>query len=165
MMRFLPVLVFACLACGLALALLKPAPEPEHRMEGNALPALDLPVLTGEMPQPPYLLNLFASWCAPCLAEHPYLAKVAALGVPVVGIGWKDSAENLNAWFAQHGNPYRAVLHDEQGRAGVDLGIRGVPESYVIGKDNKILYHQMGPLTPEILADEILPFFVEQKNE
>ena len=121
---------------------------------GKMVPDLNLPTLVEGQPvrirelaaQGPMVLNLFASWCAPCEIEHPILMGLRGQGVRVVGIAYKDAPPNTQAFLTRLGNPYATVLVDRDGRAGVELGVTGVPETYVIGRDGTVLAKHTGPL-------------------
>ena len=97
------------------------------------------------------LVNFWASWCAPCLAEHPELVELAKQGVPLYGIDYKgDTPEAARRFLTRHGNPFLAVGADETGMTGIDLGVTGVPETFVIDGSGRIVMRYQGPLTPEI---------------
>ena len=121
---------------------------------GKMVPDLALPNLTDGRPakiremaaQGPMILNVFASWCAPCEIEHPILMGLRGQGIRVVGIAYKDAPPNTQAFLTRLGNPYAAALVDRDGRAGVELGVTGVPETYVIGRDGMVLAKHTGPL-------------------
>jgi cytochrome c biogenesis protein CcmG/thiol:disulfide interchange protein DsbE len=95
------------------------------------------------------LVNFFASWCAPCEIEHPVLMQLKAERVRLVGIAYKDAPQNTQAFIGRLGDPYAEVLVDREGRAGIEFGLTGVPETYVVGRDGMILAKHTGPLTPE----------------
>ena len=103
------------------------------------------------------LVNFFASWCGPCRAEHPILMDLAAEGVPVIGINYKDKSADAARWLKELGNPYAAIGHDEPGRVGIEWGVYGVPETFVVDRDGRIRFKQVGPITPAVLRDTILP--------
>ncbi len=104
------------------------------------------------------LLNVFASWCVPCRAEHPVLSDlVESRGVTLYGIDYKDKAADAVAWLEELGNPYAAVGHDLTGRAGIEWGITGVPETFVIDGEGVIRFRHAGPLTPELVEEQLLP--------
>ena len=109
------------------------------------------------------VLNVFASWCAPCHAEHPQLQQLAgdkglaALGLKVAGIAYKDEPEKTTKFLQAEGNPYAAVGDDASGRTFIDLGAYGVPETYVVKGDGTIAYKFVGVLTPEAMARELMP--------
>ncbi|RMD87575.1 MAG: DsbE family thiol:disulfide interchange protein [Alphaproteobacteria bacterium] len=94
------------------------------------------------------LVNVFASWCAPCRIEHPFLSALAAEGVPIYGIAYKDAPEDTRAMLAELGNPYERIGVDRDGRVGIDLGVYGVPETYVVSGDGRIRHKHIGPILP-----------------
>ena len=93
------------------------------------------------------LLNIWASWCGPCRVEHPHLMDLAAEGIAIHGINYKDAPENAEAFLAELGDPYDIIGADTNGRAGIEFGVYGVPETFVINADGKIVYKQVGPVT------------------
>lgn len=105
----------------------------------------------------PTLVNFWASWCGPCRLEHPELKALAESGIRVVGINYKDAPEKAAAFLAELGDPYAAIAADPTGRVGIDWGIYGVPETFVVGGDGAILTRHPGPLTAEIVAKRIAP--------
>jgi len=112
------------------------------------------------------LLNVWASWCVPCLAEHPQLAELAKQGVSLYGINYKgDTSEAARRFLARHGNPFLAVGVDETGMTAIDLGVYGVPETFVIDGSGKIVLRYPGPLTPEIVAQKIKPAMEQAEKE
>lgn len=120
------------------------------------LPQIMLPTLVGGEATPiraavegPTLVNVFASWCTPCEVEHPELMRLSRSGVRVVGLAYKDEPAKTTAFLERLGNPFATVLVDRDGRAGIDLGITGVPETYLVGADGVIVAKHTGPLTPE----------------
>ena len=128
---------------------------------GQPVPAMALAPLEGGTPEEvrqaammaaatgtPTVINLFASWCAPCEVEHPVLLALQAQGITVIGIAYKDDPAKTEAFLQRLGNPFSKVLVDRTGRAGVEFGISGVPESFLIGADGKVLAKFTGPMTP-----------------
>lgn len=107
-----------------------------------------LPELGGEV----MLVNFWASWCGPCRIEHPVLMELAARGVPIIGINYKDDPEDARAFLAELGDPYVAVGADVTGRTGIDWGIYGVPETFIINAEGRILLRFPGPVTLAALA-------------
>ena len=109
-----------------------------------------------------YLLNVWASWCVACREEHPVLVDLNRRGgVTVIGLNYKDRREDALQWLQAFGNPYRMSLADTDGRVGIDLGVYGVPETFVIDREGVIRYKHIGPVTPEALASVILPKVAE----
>jgi cytochrome c biogenesis protein CcmG, thiol:disulfide interchange protein DsbE len=103
------------------------------------------------------LLNVWASWCAPCIAEHPLLTGISQQGIPIYSINYKDKPDAARRFLTNHGNPFRAIGADENGFTAIDFGVYGVPETFVIDGEGRIAYRFPGPLTPEILAQKIMP--------
>ena len=105
-----------------------------------------------------WLLNVWASWCVSCRAEHPLLVDMAKRRlVPIVGLNYKDKREDGLQWLTKFGDPYSLSAYDVEGRVGIDYGVYGVPETFVIDKQGVIRYKQIGPITPEALEKTILP--------
>lgn len=121
---------------------------------GGSLPGLETADLKGEGPT---LVNIFASWCVPCRAEHPLLESLAGQGVRLVGINYKDAPEDALGFLAELGNPYRRIGADQDGRAGIEWGVTGVPETFVVDGEGRVVYRHVGPLMHADLADRILP--------
>lgn len=110
--------------------------------------------LTGDVT----LVNVFASWCIPCKAEHPVITRLSReQGVTVFGINYKDKPEDALTWLSRNGNPYAAVGADLDGRVSIDWGVYGVPESYLIDRQGRIRFKHVGPLTPQVVEEQILP--------
>ena len=133
---------------------------------GKAAPAFDLPTLDGQPPRmttadlkgAPVLVNFFASWCAGCQEEHPYLMQLGKSGqVRLLGIDYKDAESDLRPWLDHKGNPYGLILTDLEGRAGIDWGVYGVPETFVVDSKGTILFKQVGPMTPDVWLHDIQP--------
>jgi cytochrome c biogenesis protein CcmG/thiol:disulfide interchange protein DsbE len=123
---------------------------------GKPMPSAVLPQLSGggtaslaTAAPPATLVNFFASWCAPCIEETPTLLALKAQGVRIVGVAWKDDPDKTRAMLARLGDPYATVLVDRAGGAGLDFGVSGVPETYVIGAGGRVLAKEAAPLTPE----------------
>lgn len=109
-----------------------------------------------------WLLNVWASWCVACRQEHPVLMDLARQGVvPIVGLNYKDSRENGAGWLRQFGNPYTVSGVDADGRVGIDYGVYGVPETFVIDKRGVIRMKHIGPVTPEVIVEKLLPLIKE----
>lgn len=171
MKRYLiPLALFVVLAGFLAVGLkLNPREVPSPLID-KAAPSFALPLLgqpdqvirSDQFKGQVWVLNVFASWCVPCLAEHPLVTELAKGGkVRVVGLNYKDKTEDATRWLARHGNPYSAVLVDRDGRVGIDFGVYGVPETFVIDKAGVIRFKQIGPITPQALREQILPLLAK----
>jgi cytochrome c biogenesis protein CcmG/thiol:disulfide interchange protein DsbE len=160
-------LLLALLAAGLTL---KPREVPSPLL-GTPAPAFELPKLgaagaarfsPAEMRGKVWLLNVWASWCVSCRDEHPVLVEFAKTGrAPLVGLNYKDRGEDALKWLAHYGDPYTLSAVDADGRIGIDYGVYGVPETYVIDKAGVIRYKQIGPVTPAIMEGKILPLLKE----
>ena len=132
----------------------KPAPE----FALTQLDAADRTIRRADLLGKVWMLNVWASWCDACREEHPALVDFAKLkAVPIYGLDYKDQRPPAQAWLAERGNPYDASLFDDSGRVGIDFGVYGVPETFVIDKQGVIRFKQIGALTPEILRDKVLP--------
>lgn len=103
------------------------------------------------------LVNFWASWCAPCRAEHPMLEKLAAEGVDIKGVNYKDVPQNAARFLEQLGNPYSALMTDGEGRTGLEWGLYGVPETFVVAADGTVVKRFAGPITESILENIIRP--------
>ena len=166
-LKFLiPLAVFGALVVFCAIGLhLDPHEVPSPLIDKPApafeLTQLDKPEATirrADMLGKVWLLNVWASWCEACRDEHPYLVEFAKLkAVPIYGLDYKDQREPAQAWLAERGNPYDASLFDANGRVGIDFGVYGVPETFVIDKQGVVRYKKIGALTPEVLQGEVLP--------
>ena len=164
--RWLPLAAFAVIAVFLGVGLtLKPREVPSPLIDKPA-PGFILPELqAGERVVSPeglrgrvWLLNVWASWCVSCRVEHPLLVEMSKQRVvPIVGLNYKDKREDGVKWLAKFGNPYSLSAHDLEGKVGIDYGVYGVPETFVIDKQGVIRYKQIGPITPEALEKKILP--------
>lgn len=130
----------------------RPAPAFSlERLDGGA------PISNADMAGRAYVINLFASWCAPCRVEHPLLMELEAQGVVIVGVAYKDQPGAAAQFLNTMGDPYQTVALDPEGRFGLDLGITGVPESFVVGPNGVIRAAHRGPLTPEAIETTLLP--------
>lgn len=109
-----------------------------------------------------WLLNVWASWCVACRQEHPVLVKLSQQGVvPIIGLNYKDVTDDAKAWLQRYGDPYTMSIVDADGRVGIDFGVYGVPETFLIDKAGMIRYKQIGPVTPDVLKNVLLPKIAE----
>ena len=112
-----------------------------------------------------WMLNVWASWCVSCRYEHPLFMEVARANiVPLVGLNYKDQREDSIAWLNQHGDPYIVSAYDVDGRVGIDYGVYGTPETYVIDKQGIIRYKHIGPVSPKDMQDTIMPLIKELRG-
>jgi len=175
MMRFLwPFVIFVVLAGFLFIGLgLNPREVPSPLIDKPA-PAFTLQQLhdpsqqfsSQDMKGQVWLLNVWASWCVSCRQEHPVLMDLASQNiVPVYGLDYKDKREDGLAWLRNGGDPYVLSVSDTEGRIGIDYGVYGVPETYVIDKQGVIRYKQIGPVTVQSLKEKILPMVAELQRK
>ncbi|MCE0556272.1 MULTISPECIES: DsbE family thiol:disulfide interchange protein [unclassified Motilimonas] len=111
----------------------------------------------------PMLLNVWATWCPTCYAEHTYLNKLAADGVYIVGLNYKDDREKAIRWLTDLGNPYQVSLYDKDGMLGLDLGVYGAPETYLIDSQGVIQYRHVGDVNDHVWQQTLLPIFKDLK--
>jgi cytochrome c biogenesis protein CcmG/thiol:disulfide interchange protein DsbE len=164
--RFMPLIVFISLVVLLAIGLgLDPKKIPSALI-GQTAPRLDLPqlyrhdkLITNEqLLGQVWLLNVWASWCTACLAEHTVLNKFStSKRAPLIGLNYKDDAWQAKQWLIKHGNPYQLIAFDAVGRAGIDWGVYGVPETFVVDQQGIIRYKHIGPLDEATMQATILP--------
>ena len=165
LLAFAPLAVLAILAIVFAGWSLKRDPHVQpHALVGKPAPTIALATLDGAGPlttregsDGPFLINFFASWCGPCAIEHPTLMALKDQGVRVVGVAYKDKPEDSLGFLRRHGNPFAKLGVDQPGRVAIDYGLYGVPETYLIDKGGIIRWRWAGPITEEILAQQINP--------
>lgn len=165
-----PLIAFVILGLLLAYGLrLDPRRIPSPLI-GKPVPEFDLPTvadparkvsrdsLLGRV----YLLNVWASWCVACREEHPFLVELnARKAVPIIGLNYKDKRPDALQWLSGMGDPYETSISDADGRVGINLGVYGVPETFVVDKQGIIRYKQIGPLTPDAWQQKIAPLIKE----
>ncbi len=167
---FAPVAIFIALAVllGVGLFLGDPKEIPSVFIDEPA-PEVSLPPITGYREEAgglsnelfrqgvPTIVNVWASWCAPCRIEHPILMELAKGDVPIFGLNYKDQPEDARAFLEGLGDPYDRIGADESGRAGIDWGVYGVPETFVIDGNGRIILKHVGPLDPTVVREKIFP--------
>ena len=162
----IPLALFVVLVGFLWAGLGRDPREVPSPLVGKPAPVFDLVQLkqpdkklsTADMKGQVWLLNVWASWCVSCRVEHPLLLQLAkAKLVPVIGLDYKDKPEAGKAWLASEGDPYTTSIMDIDGRVGIDWGVYGVPETFVIDKQGVIRHKHIGPVTAEALEKTILP--------
>ena len=170
---FIPLALFVVLAVLLGVGLkLKPREVPSPFI-GKPAPAFKLPQLkAGQGDFDPaqrkgqvWVLNVWASWCAPCREEHPLLVEAAQKkAVTLVGLNYKDDPRNADEWLRKLGDPYEKIAVDRDGRVAIDYGVYGVPETFVIDREGIIRMKHIGPLTPEVWSRDVLPLLAKLKG-
>jgi cytochrome c biogenesis protein CcmG/thiol:disulfide interchange protein DsbE len=150
-----------------------PAVAPSALID-RPVPAFDLPgvgartegLSSDDLQGEVALLNVFASWCPPCRAEHPMLMAIAREGLaPLHGLNWKDEPGAGAAFLARHGDPFRRIGDDADGRVAVEFGVTGAPETFVIDKQGRVRHRHVGVITPEIWRKELAPMIEALKRE
>ena len=166
----IPLGVFIVLVGFLLVGLFRDPREVPSPLIGKPAPQFTLAQLhepaktmgTADLKGQVWLLNVWASWCVSCREEHPLLVELAKSKlVPIIGLDYKDEPRAGKGWLAQNGDPYTLSVVDRDGRVGIDWGVYGVPETFVIDKQGTIRYKQIGPITAEALEKKILPLVRE----
>lgn len=164
------IMGFCALVILLAVGLRLNPREVPSPLIGKPAPPFELPLLLApdktfshkEMLGKVWIMNVWASWCPPCLAEHPIVTSIARSGIaPVVGLNYKDAREDALPWLKRNGDPYQLSVYDAAGRIAIDYGVYGVPETYVIDRKGVIRYKHIGPLTPEVAEKKLVPLVKE----
>lgn len=136
--------------------------EPAPQFELPALLVDDDEVSSASIEGKVVLINFFASWCGPCRIEHPLLMSIADAGeVPLYGINYKDAEVDAKRWLANFGDPFSEIGVDLDGRTGIDWGVYGLPETFLLNRQGQIVYKHVGPLSPEVFTTEIIPIVRE----
>ncbi|HEX2331971.1 MAG TPA: DsbE family thiol:disulfide interchange protein [Burkholderiales bacterium] len=162
---------FVALLVLLAIGLKLNPREVPSPLIGKPAPHFELPLLhepdkrfsQKDMLGAVWVLNVWASWCPPCLQEHPVVTELAK-SVAVIGLNYKDAREDALPWLKRNGDPYRLSVYDAAGRIAIDYGVYGVPETYVIDQRGVIRYKHIGPLTPEIARNKLEPLVKELRS-
>lgn len=166
----IPLAIFCVLLVFLAIGLTRDPREIPSPLIGKPAPVFAAPVLDGggqqfaakDMLGKVWLLNTWASWCVACRQEHPLLVELAKAKIlPIIGLDYKDQDADGLKWLSRYGNPYDIAVTDKDGRIGIDFGVYGVPESFLIDKTGLIRYKQIGPFTEEAIKDKLLPLVRE----
>jgi len=169
----IPLLLFIILVVFLAIGLNRDPHEVPSPLINKPAPAFDIPQLEqsnqnfspASMKGQVWILNVWASWCVSCREEHPVLVELAKSQIaPVIGLDYKDKREQALAMLATQGNPYTLSAFDANGRVGIDYGVYGVPETYIIDKAGIIRFKHIGPINPQLLNQKIYPLVSELKK-
>ena len=172
--RFAPLLVFGAIALGLGFALTNDPRKMPSQLIDRPAPKFTLPPvepgssgLTNEdLGGKVALLNVFASWCPGCRVEHPTLVRIAKEGaVPLYGIDWKDKPGDGLKWLNKESSPYLKVGDDPSGRLGIDMGVTGVPETFVVDRTGRIRYRHAGPITEDVWHETFEPLLASLRSE
>jgi cytochrome c biogenesis protein CcmG, thiol:disulfide interchange protein DsbE len=169
----LPVLIFVGVGIGLAVGLTRDPSTLPSALIDKPVPTFDLPPIEGmpgeglrsaDLRGEVSLVNVFASWCVPCRAEHPLLMGLAERGVVINGIDYKDPAEQAARWLGELGNPFARIGADRDGRVAIDFGSYGVPETFVVDREGRIRHRHVGPLQPRDVEETLLPMLEDLKD-
>jgi cytochrome c biogenesis protein CcmG/thiol:disulfide interchange protein DsbE len=169
----LPLIVFLVIAGFLAIGLRLDPREVPSPFIGKPAPPFTLPQLhkpdatisPADMKGQVWLLNVWASWCTSCRAEHEVVTRVAATGeVPIIGLNYKDERDAALGWLRRLGDPYKASAVDAQGDVGIDWGVYGVPETFVIDQQGVVRHKHIGPITDRSVSETILPLVRKLKG-
>lgn len=171
--HILPLVIFLFLVLVLAVGLqldksVVPSPLIGKQAPSFSLPsleAMDMQFASVDLLGQVWLLNVWASWCVSCVIEHALLAKFLEHEVPIVGLNYKDTSENAISWLQKHGDPYYVSLIDANGMVGLDWGIYGVPETFLIDKQGVIRYKHIGPLNELEIKNTLLPQLQNIQNQ
>lgn len=137
---------------------------PDFQLESvhDAAKKLDVSVVKSGSPR---LLNVWATWCPTCYAEHQYLTELAKQGVEIVGIDYKDEREKALKFLANYGDPYQAIIYDPKGSLGLDLGVYGAPETFIVDGNGKIHYRHAGDVNAKVWAETLQPIYQKLKAQ
>jgi cytochrome c biogenesis protein CcmG/thiol:disulfide interchange protein DsbE len=178
----LPLIIFGLLAIVFGLALVGGDPSKlPSALIGKPAPVINLPPVpqlvnvdgtpvagftTSKLAQgKPTVVNFWASWCVPCVQEHPLLVEIGkATGVAVHGVNYKDQPDAARRFLGRYGNPYASVGQDLNGRAAIEWGVYGMPETFVVDGKGTIVYKHVGPITPESLKARVIPAIEKAKT-
>ncbi|HYE38591.1 MAG TPA: DsbE family thiol:disulfide interchange protein [Ramlibacter sp.] len=173
LMYILPLLLFLGVGVAFLLGFNRDPREIPSALIDKPVPEFALPALPGhkqglssaDLKGDVQLVNVFASWCIPCRAEHPIVSRIAEIEkIPVRAINYKDKPADALGWLLQHGDPYTSIGADGDGRVAIDWGVYGVPETFLIDRQGRIRYKHVGPLTPEVVEQTILPMVKELRK-
>ena len=170
---FLPVVLFFSIVIILFTGLGKDPTELDSQLIGKPIPAFELAtlrdpeaVITQADIKGPALLNVFASWCPSCYVEHPYFMELQARdAIPIYGLNYKDERPDGLKFVTDLGDPYEAIIFDYRGRLGIDLGVYGAPETYLIDANNEIIYRHVGVVNEKVWTEIFQPLLSQGKGQ
>jgi len=169
---FIPVALFIALAVLLWRGLYLDTTELPSMLIDKPMPAFELTTVEGEpvdnadLPTEMFLLNVWGSYCLPCLVEHPTFMRLSEEGeIPVVGVNYRDRQDLALQWLEDNGDPFAFSILDESGRFGIDLGVYGAPETYLVDADGVIRYRHVSVLDETVWEEEFLPAIAELRAE
>ncbi len=174
MNKYIPLVIFALLVGLLAFGLTNDPKEVPSPFIGKPVPKFKTTRLyeegsisTADLKGRVWILNVFASWCVSCRSEHKLITKLAndLPNIPIVGLNYKDEDTDAKKWLAYFGNPYHAIAVDLEGKIGIEFGVYGVPESFIVDKKGVIRYKQIGPVTQQSLTEVIIPLLHKLEKE
>lgn len=172
--QVVPITVVVAMIALLAYGLTRDPRELPSVLLGQPIPEFEMPTLASE---PPVLtdealqgqvtmINTWASWCVPCRMEHPQITAITLrTGVPVVGLNYKDTRKAARQWLDRFGNPFAVVVFDKKGQLGFDLGVAAVPETFIVDSNGIIRHKVVGPITPKIMNQTVIPLLKRLKRE
>ncbi len=164
--RYAPIIVFVVMAIFLGIGLTMDPRKLPSPLVGKPAPEFDLPpvqgrtlgLATADLKGEVSLVNVFASWCVACRDEHPLWIEFSKSGIaPLHGLNYKDKPNDAQAWLKELGDPYTRTGADISGKVGIDWGVYGVPETFVVDRNGVIAYKQIGPITRQVLDETIIP--------
>lgn len=164
---FLPLLAFILLGIFLARGLYNDPSVLPSALIGDPFPEFELNTLEddqrvlrkSDLPREPILINVWATWCYACRIEHPMLRQLAERGIKIIGINYKDERDAALQWLRENGNPYQFNLFDLRGSLGLDLGVYGAPETYLVDSAGTVLYRRVGVIDERVWDEEFAPLF------
>ncbi|MCU7846020.1 MAG: DsbE family thiol:disulfide interchange protein [Candidatus Thiodiazotropha sp. (ex Monitilora ramsayi)] len=170
----IPLVIFAVIAGFLYKGLGMNPREIPSPLIGKSIPTFSLPsveqaettITEKDLLGNVYLLNVWATWCASCRAEHETLVQLSRSGkIDIVGLNWKDERDKAEVWLRQLGNPYTVNIFDKKGRTAIDLGVYGAPETFLVDSQGIIHYKHAGPVTMELINETIMPIVEQLKSK
>jgi cytochrome c biogenesis protein CcmG/thiol:disulfide interchange protein DsbE len=173
LLYIVPLALFGFVVAAFAIGLHHDPGKLQSTLIGKKLPQFNLPAVragdvglkSADFRGHPMLLNVYASWCISCRIEHPTLLALKAGGVTIQGLDWKDDAADGARYLAEHGDPYTLTGNDASGRTGIDLGVAGVPETFVVDANGVVRYKFIGPIEPQDWTDTIEPILERLKAQ